>query len=135
MKTQITINEFYLDTINENGDKIDNDIDLLGEYISEEKHKELCQLAVDTDNICLTTYESHNGITVCGNEGAFDKEFADDTLLDEVIDYIIAEMKKMMEDIVITTTQERLIEVFEENGLTPEQIKKVIDETLKIIQK
>ena len=41
----------------------------------------------------------------------------------------------MVEDIVITTTQERLIEVFEENGLTPEQIKKVIDETLKITQK
>lgn len=135
MNTQITINEFYLDTINENGDKIDNDIDLLRQYVDDSKYKELSELAVDTDNICLTTYESHNGISICGNEGAFDKEFTDDTLLDEVIDYVIAEMKKMMEDIVITTTQERLIEVFEENGLTPEQIEKVIDETLKIIQK
>lgn len=131
MKTKITISEYWMATTDENGDKIDNDIDLLGEYISEEKHKELCQLAVSTNNICLTTYESHNGITICGNEGDFTKEFANDTLLDEVIDYIIAEMKKMMEDIVITTTKERLIEVLTENGLTPEQIEKVIDETLK----
>lgn len=95
MNTKITISEYWEATTNEFGDKIDNDIDLLGEYISEEKHKELTQLAVDTDNICLTTYESHNGITVCGgNECAFTKEFDDDTLLDEVIDYIIAEMKK-----------------------------------------
>lgn len=98
MKTEITINEFYSATINENGDKIDNDIDLLRQYVDDSKYKELSKLAVCTDNICLTTYESHNGISICGNEGAFDKEFADDTLLDEVIDYIIAEMKKMMEE-------------------------------------
>lgn len=36
-----------------------------------------------------------------------------------------------MADTMITTTKERLIEVLTENGLTPEQIEKVIDETLK----
>ena len=40
-----------------------------------------------------------------------------------------------MADTMITTTKERLIEVLTENGLTPEQIEKVIDETLKITQK
>lgn len=35
-----------------------------------------------------------------------------------------------MADTMITTTKKRLVEVLTENGLTPEQIEKVIDETL-----
>lgn len=36
-----------------------------------------------------------------------------------------------MTDTIIRTTKKRLVEVLTENGLTPEQIEKVIDETLK----
>ena len=92
MNKEMTINEYYLTTINEFGDKIDNDIDLLGQYLTPAKHEELCELAEETFNISLVIYEVRNGIEVCGNEGAFTKEFTKDTPLNEVVDYMIEQM-------------------------------------------
>lgn len=39
-----------------------------------------------------------------------------------------------MADTMITTTKKRLVEVLTENGLTPEQIEKVIEQWYKIAE-
>jgi enolase len=99
MNKEMTINEYYLTTIDELGDKIDNDIDLLCEYLTPAKYEELCELAEDTFNISLAIYEVRNGIEVCGNEGAFTKEFKKDTPLNEVVDYMIEQMSDVKRSI------------------------------------
>lgn len=138
MKKEFTINEYYLTTINEYGDKIDNDIDLLCDYLDRTTYKHLCDLAKATDNTSLVVYKSTNGITICGNEGAFTKVYAEDTPLNEAIDYINGEMMtsllnpvdnvsvnlcygddKMEITIIITTEDDELETIVEVDHDTP----------------
>ena len=83
----MTIKEFY-NIYGQQG----KDITYLCEYANNEDFNNLIDTTADFSRIMI---ETPNGITVYGDKGAYSKEFADNTPMNEVIDYLIEEMYKL----------------------------------------
>ena len=82
----MTIKEFY-NIYGQQG----KDITYLCDYANNKDFSNLMDTTADFSRIMI---ETPNGITVYGDKGAYSKEFADNTPMNEVIDYLIEEMRK-----------------------------------------